>query len=361
MCWNVNLVCDCLDGLEERNVQGVHGVVRECEKTVVLFDGCIGVDLPVVASWDNTHRVRLLRDEKLYAVVDGERFLVKLNSLDIHLRTPFKASHLSALSQKTVVLIGVGSMGGFIALMLARAGVESFVLCDPDRVEVCNVSRHEASLFDVGRFKVDVIAEHIRLINSVARVRTVAGDLFAQPLDDVAKVFSEASLVVATTDKRSVQLMVNNVALQTGTFTVFAGCYEEARGGEVFCLFPGTDTPCYSCLRGGIPEPKKGPIDYSLAKSAEDYRGEPGLYASVSFVSSVAVEACLSILLSDTGAELENLFSPECQYWLVGGALAEGFMGFRKPFEIYHQPLKGPRKLCSACMNHRGTEEEVED
>ena len=167
--------------------------------------------------------------------------------------------------------------------------------------------------------------------------------------------------MVASTDKRAVQLMANQVALETGTFVGFAGCYEEARGGEVFCLFPGTNTPCYSCLRGGIPEPKRGPIDYSKTLNAEDYRGEPGLYASVSLVSIVAVEAALSILLSDTGADLENLFTPEQQYWLVGGALSQDFMGFRKPFDIYHQPLKGPRKECSVCKNNHTTEEEVED
>ena len=355
--WTVNLICDDVDGLEECNVLGLRGIVRPEEKAALLFDGDIG--LPVVADWEEGLEVRLFFDEKLFAVVGGETVEVNVSPLDIHGRTPFNPSQLEALSKRMVVLIGLGSMGSYIALMLARAGVESFILCDPDRVEVGNVSRHEAMLIDVGRCKVDVISERIKLINPYARVWTVADDLFSMPSKLVNVIF-KGKLVVATTDKRSVQLMVNKVACETGTFAVFAGCYEEAKAGEVFCLFPQTNAPCYSCLRGGIPEPKRGPIDYSKAKNDQDYHGEPGLYTSVSLVSSVAVEACLSILLSDTGSELDNLFTPEKQYWLVGGALAEGFMNFQKPFDIYHQPLKGPRKLCSVCKN-RHEIGEVED
>lgn len=349
--WNVNLISNDQQTLKTRTADGLCGVVHHRERVIVLFDAELAMNLPVVASWDDSQFVRLFCDEKLYAIIDGERVEVRVVPLKIHQRTPFKFSHLLALSQKKVLMVGLGSMGSFIALMLARAGVEQFILCDPDRVEVCNVSRHEAMLPDVGRFKVDVIAERIKLINPRAHVLIFAEDLFAQPLPDVKAIFKKSSLVIASTDKRSVQLQTNKVAWQVGTPVVFAGCYEEARGGEVFCTFPQTNRPCYCCLRGGMPEPKRGPIDYSKAMNAGDYRGEPGLYASVSLVSTIAVEAALSVLLFGTDADLSNLFTHEQQYLLVGGARAQNFMRFRKPFDIFWQPLKGPRKLCPVCQS----------
>lgn len=63
------------------------------------------------------------------------------------------------LSQATVIIVGVGALGNEVAQCLALAGVGKLVLCDPDRVELSNLSR--APLFrarDIGRFKVEAAA-----------------------------------------------------------------------------------------------------------------------------------------------------------------------------------------------------------
>ena len=66
------------------------------------------------------------------------------------------------LKDKRVLLLGCGSMGGDIAMHLAMSGVGGLVLVDPDRVEASNLSRlRDAVIADVGRLKVDVLAERI--------------------------------------------------------------------------------------------------------------------------------------------------------------------------------------------------------
>src|SRR5205814_4577833 len=73
----------------------------------------------------------------------------------------------------SVCVIGVGGVGNFVVQNLAMAGVRHFVLVDPDRVELSNLSRQ--ILFresDVGRSKVNAAADWIRGFDSEAVVDT---------------------------------------------------------------------------------------------------------------------------------------------------------------------------------------------
>ena len=50
------------------------------------------------------------------------------------------------LREKTVTLIGCGSLGSTMAVSLARAGVGKFHLFDPDKLSPVNIARHQAGL-----------------------------------------------------------------------------------------------------------------------------------------------------------------------------------------------------------------------
>jgi PRTRC genetic system ThiF family protein len=65
----------------------------------------------------------------------------------------------------TIVLVGCGGTGGFLAESLCRllVGTEAsaLYLVDPDRVELRNVARQAFDMADVGQFKAQVLAERI--------------------------------------------------------------------------------------------------------------------------------------------------------------------------------------------------------
>jgi hypothetical protein len=134
---------------------------------------------------------------------------------------------------------------------------------------------------------------------------------------------------------------------------VFGGCYEEARGGEVFFTLPNERMPCLACLRAGLAQPQThNQIDYSTATGPEDYEGQPGLHAAVDLVTCVEIQICLGILLRNSPtSQLARLIRPEYNFLLIGGALGTGFYRFKKPFDIFFQPLRGPRKTCPVCQN----------
>jgi molybdopterin/thiamine biosynthesis adenylyltransferase len=266
-------------------------------------------------------------------------------------RTPFKKSEMEHLASKKVLIFGCGTGGSKILLELARAGISFMTLCDPDKLEFANVSRHEGDLLDVGKFKTHLTAERIYLINPSAEITRYSEDIFDRKYEFVRDLFKSHDLVIAATDVTSVQLTINEIAHQAKVPCVFGGCYEEALGGEVFFTLPNENTPCLCCLRGGLKQPeRKGSIDYSTATGPEDYQGQPGLHAMVDFVTCTEILICLAILLRDVaGSRMGQWIDPKQNLLLVGGALGAGFYRFKKPFDIFFQPLSGPRKDCGIC------------
>ena len=269
-------------------------------------------------------------------------------------RTPFKKSEMDILWQSNVMIIGGGSGGSKIAIELARAGFGHITICDPQRIEFANISRHEGNLWDAGKPKTLAIAEQIYEINPAITVVTYFEDIFELPFEDVKKIFLKSNLVVAATDKTDIQLAINELTYNFGIPAVFGGCYEEARGGEVLFTLPEKKMPCLACLRAGLKQPQtNSTIDYSIAKGSDDYQGQPGLHAAIDFVTCVEIQICIGILLRNSKtSELGNFINCIPNFILIGGALGQGFYRFRKPFDIFFQPLSGPRKTCPVCQNY---------
>ncbi len=101
---------------------------------------------------------------------------------------------LTRLRAAHVCVVGIGGVGSWTVEALARSGVGALTLIDLDEVCVTNINRQLHALDGtVGRAKVDVMAERVRLINPECRVTAVAEffteqsaqRLFAQDFDYV--------------------------------------------------------------------------------------------------------------------------------------------------------------------------------
>lgn len=84
--------------------------------------------------------------------------------------TGIRALHTEAgfakLQQASVLVAGCGGVGSWIAEALCRSGVGQLILVDSDRVEIKNTNRQLHTLDNtIGRLKVEVLAERLRLIN----------------------------------------------------------------------------------------------------------------------------------------------------------------------------------------------------
>jgi sulfur carrier protein ThiS adenylyltransferase len=101
------------------------------------------------------------------------------------------------LQKAAVGIAGCGGLGSNASMLLARAGVGSLILADHDVVELSNLNRQHYFLGDVGRVKVEALADHLRAANPGIRLVLCAAEL--EP-GNVAKVFAEADLLIEAFD-----------------------------------------------------------------------------------------------------------------------------------------------------------------
>ena len=70
------------------------------------------------------------------------------------------------LEKASVILFGVGGVGGFCAEALARSGIGKITLIDNDSVSITNINRQIIATVDsVGRQKVEVLKDRLKAIN----------------------------------------------------------------------------------------------------------------------------------------------------------------------------------------------------
>lgn len=74
---------------------------------------------------------------------------------------------LNILNDLSVLILGVGGVGGYVAEALARSGVGNLILVDFDTVDESNINRQIIALDStIGLKKVDVLENRLKEINS---------------------------------------------------------------------------------------------------------------------------------------------------------------------------------------------------
>ncbi len=80
---------------------------------------------------------------------------------------------LEGVRDLTVLLLGVGGVGGYAAEALARSGINHLILVDYDKVDITNINRQIIALHStIGKLKVEVLKERILDINPDCQVET---------------------------------------------------------------------------------------------------------------------------------------------------------------------------------------------
>lgn len=92
----------------------------------------------------------------------------------------FGKESIDRLKDKSVIVFGVGGVGGYVCEALARSGVGRIDIVDNDTVSVSNINRQIIALNStVGQYKVDVMERRMRDINPEIKVN--AYNLFYVP------------------------------------------------------------------------------------------------------------------------------------------------------------------------------------
>ena len=127
------------------------------------------------------------------------------------------------IARLRVGVVGVGSVGCMVAETLARMGIESLVLVDPDRVEAHNLDRLlYAGETDVGEYKVDLAVRNLQRGATAERFHVEA---HARPIqhETAYRAMLDCDLVFSAVDRPLPKDLLNRIA--------YAHCIPVISGG----------------------------------------------------------------------------------------------------------------------------------
>src|SRR3989344_2858592 len=115
-----------------------------------------------------------------------------------------KIINIEKLRKKTVTIVGLGSLGSFTALLLAKNGV-NLNLIDFDKVSVENLSSQIYSKNDIGRFKADALEDYLRKLNPEIGIRSSK-----EKLDSSSIKILDSDLVIGCTDNLETRFLIDS-------------------------------------------------------------------------------------------------------------------------------------------------------
>lgn len=232
---------------EEQRVADALGLERDLDRVVVSRD-VLDAPAPVAVVWPGKTAPK--------AKVP---YLPALPPMRTPLGDTFnrvtQAYDLELMANCRVIVVGAGGAAQWLEDM-ARAGLEQFVLVDPDTVSESNLATQQTYRRDIGRPKVDCIAERIRDINPNARcvpLQRSLDDLTDPEIHMLARGGLDGRATVRTilfglTDSFPAQARVNRLALKLGLPSLCAQVYAEGRAAEITYTFPGITPACHRCM-----------------------------------------------------------------------------------------------------------------
>jgi molybdopterin/thiamine biosynthesis adenylyltransferase len=330
-----------LDFFRER-VNGFHRPHRTLATFVITL--CEKDGRPDFAGWVVTHE-------------SAERFPLEVVLDDADLFLPLEdAWPVGALAEKRVTVIGIGSIGSAACEALSGYAVRSLALVDPDRLQEHNFARHRAQPRELGRYKVNAVADMLK-----SRDRGLSVEQYALNVVDDADVmrplFARSSCILVCSDGVESRRVANHLACHAGVPVVLACVLEDGGFGEVMCVRPGV-TACLTCSReqlveAGVVDPEPT-LDLGYGTGFR-HLAMTAVGGDLDLVGKFAARAVVSTLLAAQGFMKERL---PAEYAVLGlrpslDREPEAPFDVERSLAVVWHPLGAPKPDCPSCAGTR--------
>ena len=135
----------------------------------------------------------------------------------------------AGLLEKTILIVGCGSIGCRIANMMALSGVGKLLLVDKEGFTVENIARHVLPAKYVGDNKAEALASMLKSQSPHLEVEHYDGD-FQELMSDRPDVLEQADLVVAATGNKNLEFRLNSILRSGDGAKPAIYAWTEARG-----------------------------------------------------------------------------------------------------------------------------------
>jgi molybdopterin/thiamine biosynthesis adenylyltransferase len=176
---------------------------------------------------------------------------------------------LKSLAWKGIALIGCGTIGGFLAKLLAQSGAGScggrLLLLDNDVLQPGNIGRHLLGIHDLARNKAEACRDHI--LRDLPHL-----NIEAQPVDALQALglLSRFDFVIDATGEEALSIALNHHAVQRRpSFPPVLYVWLAGNGSIAQSLLcDGAEHACYKCMKPEL----AGQPRYRAMRSEADLR-----------------------------------------------------------------------------------------
>jgi len=195
------------------------------------------------------------------------------------------------INQKTFCIFGVGGLGVLVAEMLVRAGAGKLILVDRDVVGPENLNRLGYDAKDIGKAKVDALAEKLQ---ELAKIRGQGFPLNVEKYfvdviawDKLNHLIKRCDIILTCFDNLEARLEVNYWAIKNRKVLIDGGTSENGLRGRVITVIP-YKTPCLGCYFD----------DTTLYTLNEEESGScnASLPTTMAIIAAIQVEMALKLL-----------------------------------------------------------------
>lgn len=116
------------------------------------------------------------------------------------------------LRTSKIAVLGVGGLGGPLVEQLVRAGAENLIIADHDTFEVSNLNRQVCDQEDLGKSKIDVLEDKMKVINPRLNITKISHI----HQGNIERILEEVSVVALTLDDPIVSILIARVCRKKG-------------------------------------------------------------------------------------------------------------------------------------------------
>lgn len=210
--------------------------------------------------------------------------LLALNKLGI-------VKEYERISERTVLIVGVGGIGSVVAEMLVRCGIGKLILFDYDTVDVENMNRMFYRRDQIGMLKVDAAKNTLEALEG-GKIEVFNGNITSVEMLEILRENAQKSdLIVSCVDNYTARITLNKLCCDLGLVWFESGVSETGINGHVQLIRPGIDA-CFNCAPPTV-----------VAENLNEFENRAGvctasLATTMSIVAGILVQNILKYFLS---------------------------------------------------------------
>lgn len=215
---------------------------------------------------------------------------------------------LELVQNKTILVIGLGGVGGYTVESLARLGIKKLIIVDGDVVDITNINRQIIALHStIGKSKVEVFKDRIYDINPNCEVIDIYKFITPAEVNDL--ITNEIDYVVDACDTVEVKKEIIRVCNRKNvSFISCMGTGNKLNPSklEIIDIRKTEYDPLAKVIRKMVRDENikcKVPV---VCSKEIPIKHEGNTIASCSFVPSVAGLLCTSYIVNDIVGDLHE-------------------------------------------------------